>query len=120
MEGDTVRKLTEADVTFTLERLPEYAAIRGNAVVSGDAAFDKKVEDKILADLEFNEWAWCCVRVVAEWNGLTGDDYLGCCSYESEEQFCQHGGYYDDMKAQALGNLNSQTQALAEKMGALN
>src|SRR5262249_20207174 len=53
-----------------------------------------------------NEWAWFCARVVARWNGFEGDDYLGCCSYASGEEFCRPGGYYDDMKARALEDLN--------------
>ena len=45
---------------------------------------------------------WFCAR----WKGFEGSDCLSCCSYESEEQFRQPGGYYDDMKGTALDALN--------------
>ena len=84
-------------IEYTVECLPEDAPVRGNAMASGDDAFDREVEDEIIADLESNPWAWCCVKVTARAGGLEGTDYLGCCSYESEEDF-RRGGSYEDMK----------------------
>jgi hypothetical protein len=80
-------------------------------------AHDPEVVEWIEDQLEEgNEWAWCMVDVVARWtNPLTdqeyeGHDYLGGCSYESEESFKQPGGYYPDMKERAYEELIKQIE----------
>ena len=100
------------EVTYEIECLPEDMSVRGNAMDSGDAEFDRQVEDEILSKLESgNEWAWCVVRVVARItlpNGTTleGEDFLGGCSYDSREDFEEGAAdYLDDMKGRALDNL---------------
>lgn len=104
------------EVTYTLECLPEDIGVRGNALASGDDGEDRRAEDAIIADLEAgNEWAWCCVKVTAEWNGFEGKDYLGGCSYASEDDFKQPGGYYDDMKQQALDDLYRTVRSAVER-----
>jgi hypothetical protein len=103
-----LRELTENEVEFSVECLREDMQIEGNAMASGDDAFDKRVEEQIREDLEWNEWAWCTVRVVARWEGFEGDDYLGGCSYKSEEDFCTPDGYFPDMKTRALEALNEE------------
>ena len=104
-QESTVRK----EVTFSIECQDEWEQVAGNAMASGDDKVDE-CNAEIYRQLDSgNEWAWCCVRVVAEWNGLEGDDYLGCCSYASEADFRVEGGYYDDMK-------NSATLALLAKI----
>jgi hypothetical protein len=93
-------------INYRLECLPEHVEVRGNASASGDDAWDKEIEDKILSALDQgNLWAWCCVKVTAEYRGLEGTDYLGSCSYESEEQFRECGGYFESMKEQAAEQL---------------
>ncbi len=87
------------EITFTTYCLSEDEQVAGNAMASGDDVIDAEHNAEIYRQLDSgNEWAWCCVRVVAEWNNLYGDDYLGCCSYASEADFHTEGGYYDDMK----------------------
>ena len=103
-----LRELPEDEVEFSVECLPEDMSVRGNAIASGDDDHDRMVEDKIIEELEWNEWAWCTVRVVARWEGFEGNDYLGGCSYKSEEDFCTPDGYYPDMKARALEALNEE------------
>ena len=94
--------IDETKVEYSLECLPEDCEIEGNAMASGDDGYDKEVEQKIIDQLNSgNEWAWCTVKVTAHIGRFHGSDYLGCCSYESEEQFTQDG-YYDDMKHEAL------------------
>jgi hypothetical protein len=51
-----------------------------------------------------NEWAWCMVKVTAEYDCKEGKDYLGACSYENKENFIK-GGYYDDMVDSAIEDL---------------
>lgn len=97
------------EVTYRIECLEEDTPVRGNALDSGDKAYDKQVEDEILARLHSDDlWAWCCVRVVAtvtvDGQTFEGDDYLGCSSYTDEADF-KAGGYFEDMKKTALENL---------------
>lgn len=102
-----LRKLTMADVTVALRAEPEDVEVRGNALASGDKAEDRKAEDAIIADLEGgNEWAWCCAVVEVSWGEFKGVATIGCCSYESEEDF-KAGGYYEDMVEEAVDGLNN-------------
>ena len=113
------KPLTRDDVTFTVTCEPEHIPVRGNAIASGDDELDAATEDKILADLEAgNVWAWCCVKVTAEWQGFKGTDYLGACSYESEEQFMdtEEGFYLPDMRERALDDLNEKLARMAEQL----
>jgi len=100
-------------ITFVIEAIPEDALVRGNAMASGDDQIDRDVEDAIFADLERgNQWAWCSVTVTARCGGFQGHDYLGCCSYASQDDFCQPDGYYwDDMRREALRDLLDNLEA---------
>jgi len=113
-----LRELKEDEVEFFLTCEFEPTPIEGNCSAIDDET-DKKTERWIRNELaDGNEWAWCCVRVVASWNGFEGDDCLGCCSYRSEEDF-KKGGYYEDMKIEALYDLNRSIQRLAVKLQSL-
>jgi hypothetical protein len=110
-----VRDLTADEVEFVLECRPEYAAIEGNASAiddETDAASGVWIRDQLCNG---NQWAWCSVCVIARWHSFQGMDTLGCCSYESEEAF-KNGGYYEDVKAQALADLNEQIAAAAKEL----
>lgn len=82
---------------------PEEVSVRGNAMASGDDAADREAEDEILRRLDRGDvWAWCSVRVVVEHDGwVKASGWLGCCSYEDEEDF-RKGGYFDDMVREVL------------------
>jgi hypothetical protein len=109
------RELNWEEVTFSVECLPEDAPIKGNVMDSGDPDADAREEERIYNAYQTNEWAWCCVRVVATWGEFEGDAYLGCCSYESEEDFKQ-GGYYDDLANEALSALDQRIAATFESI----
>jgi hypothetical protein len=112
----TMRQLTSNDVEFSIECLPEHIPIKGNCSAI-DEDTDAATVDWINRQLENgNPWAWCTVRVVARWKDFEGDDYLGACSYESEDSFKEPGGYYDDMKNAALDNLNHNIASLANSL----
>jgi hypothetical protein len=114
---DMKMKFNEKDVTYTLEADFDDLEVRGNAIASGDDAYDKKVEDEIIARLENGDvWAWATIKVTAEWNGLEGVNYLGACCYKDEKDFKQPGGYYDDMKAEALADLKQTIKDLQSKV----
>lgn len=108
-------------VSYKLECMPEDTPVRGNAMNSGDADFDRECEDKILADLEGgNDWAWCCVRVTATYDGIdcvVGMDYLNCCSYNDEEDFKAPGGYYDQIKEEARDDLYWKLGSVLARFG---
>lgn len=100
--------------TITLVAEYEQEQVKGNAVASGDDAFDKKVEDEILRRLRDGDvWAWCCVTVRAEWHGFMGYDVLGCVSEKSEESFKKGSGYYAGMVANAKADLKQKVEAAA-------
>lgn len=98
------------EIKYTIKCSPEEEPVRGNALASGDDAVDKECEDEILRRLDLGDvWAWCCVEVFAEvevdGRQFRGRDSLGCCCYKDEADFCQPGGYFDDMKSQAFDDL---------------
>lgn len=110
----SIKKLTIKDVQITVECLPEDISVRGNCMASGDDSFDKYCEDKILAELEHNPWAWCTVKVTVECEGLEATDYLGGCSYRSKNHFIRNSGYYRDMVNKCLEELNEKVECLVE------
>lgn len=79
-------------------------------MASGDDATDQACCDWIRSELDSgNQWAWCDVTVTAHWDEFEGtSDWLGGCSYTGEEQFREPGGYFDDMKREALLRLNQR------------
>ncbi len=112
-----MRKLTRDDVTITVKCEPEDMSIEGNCMASGDEDFDKECADEIRSKLEAgNDWAWCCVALTVSWQGFEASDYLGGCSYDSEEDFRKPGGYFDDMVDAALEALNEKVQAAHNAM----
>lgn len=118
MEAKTMaKKLTLSDVEIVLRVEPDSEPVRGNALASGDDALDREVEDQIIARLDGGDvWAWAFVTVEARYAGLVGKDHLGACSYNDEKDFRTPGGYFDDMKAEALADLQRQIDELAPKI----
>ena len=97
-------------VTYSIHVRQEYDAPEGH-FASGDDEEDAETCKKIREDSEWNEWAWCIVEVRAEYRGIYGNDFLGCCSYESEKNF-REDGYFEDMKTQALSDLINKLSKL--------
>lgn len=115
-----MRRLTEDDVTFSIQCRPEEVPVRGNVLASDDPVADKRDEDEIIARLESgDDWAWCAVEVTAHWEDFSASTHLGCCSYASEEDFRQSGDYFDDMKAEALSALNEKIARFDSKLAKL-
>ena len=102
-------------VTYELRIEEEDVPVRGNAMASGDDDLDRKYEDEILDRLDRGDlWAWCQVTVTAkitvEDQRFEGWDALGGCSYRNVEEFIQPGGYWEDMRHQALLDLASNLE----------
>ena len=111
------KTLTSNDITILVTAHPEEIPVQGNAICSGDEDFDHQVESEILERLEQDDvWAWATVCVSAEWEAVKEKEYLGCCCYESEEDFRNNSGYFEEMVDQAITSLNTRLQGLYERM----
>jgi hypothetical protein len=107
-----MRALRKSQVTFEITCEPEHIPYEGNCSAI-DETTDRETEDWIARQLESgNEWAWCCVKVVARWKSFEGVDYLGGCSYLSEANFIECNDYFSSMKDEALADLNRTIAAL--------
>jgi len=101
-------KLELSDITFEIDCLPECMPIKGNASAiddETDAATEKWIKDELEKG---NPWAWCTVRIVGTFKGLTAKDYLGGCSYRGLQDFMAESGYYDDMRENVRAELQRQ------------
>ena len=80
---------------------------------------DRKLEQEIRERLARGDvWAWCSVTVEVRWKEFSGEDHLGCCSYESEEDF-RSGDYFESMVDEALGDLNQKVLRTWERISEL-
>jgi hypothetical protein len=112
---NTNKKLSIDDVEWSVTPQEEWASVRGNAMASGDDAHDQECEDEVLRKLgSGNQWAWCVVKVTGQFRGLEESDYLGCCSYESKEDFTQNSGYYCDMQSDILQRLQANVDGIVD------
>lgn len=116
MKGGTM--IDESKIEYRIRVTPETSAIEGNILDSGDKVQDFEAEQEIKKQLDAgNVWAWCSVEVIASIDGIpvTGRDYLGHCSYKSEDDFraCE---YFGDMKHEAKGELLGMIQDFENKL----
>jgi hypothetical protein len=103
-------------VTYRLTVEADDTPLEGNVLVSGDDAEDLEAEREVARRLMAGDvWAWACVTVTAHYPGvpLEGRDVLGGCNYADEADFKQEGGYYEQMRVEALRDLYSQMQQVA-------
>ena len=112
-----IKPITREEATIRVLAEPDPIPVEGNACASGDKAFDQEVERDIFARLEQGDaWAWAAVTVIVAWGSFEGRAYLGCCSYTDENDFKQTGGYFDDMVAEALDELNRTISETYQQM----
>lgn len=100
-----IHDLLKDRVTYTLDIYPEEDDPAGFFASDDPEADAKTVEEIRERTKRGDAWAWCTVVVKCHWNGEIGRDSLGACSYADEDEFCAPGGYYDDMKHEALMDL---------------
>lgn len=111
-----LRDLREDEVEFEIVLMEEDPCLVRGSFATDEPEKDRELEEDILRRLrDGDQWAWCCVKVVARWNGFEAFDTLGCCSYESEKDF-KRGGYWEDMKAEALRGLNEEARAAFDRI----
>jgi len=115
-----IRTLRADEVRFTVDAEPEDLVTPEESFATGDAEDDRRLAREIRASVRAgNTWAWCQITVTAQWMGFRGRSILGGCSCESEAEFCQGGGSFDDMKADALRDLNEKIAHLGGPILAL-
>jgi hypothetical protein len=93
--------------------------VRGNALAMEDEAQNKACEDEIIRRRDNGDvFAWfnAIVEARAEVQGevFIGRDTLGACSYKDLADFKRPGGYYEDMKQEAINQVK-QSMIAAEK-----
>lgn len=99
-------------VKVTLECEPEDQAYTGHFETENGEP-DRELEKWIEKELQNgNEWAWCSAHVTVRYAGMRGDDWLGGCSYKSQEDFMQPNGYYDSMIDEAVDDLAKQIEKI--------
>lgn len=110
--------------TVEIQADQEDLAVLGNAMASGDDVFDREVEDAIIERLDKGDiWAWASVSVrvsiVVDDEEFEAFDFLGCCSYHSEEDFRNNSGYFDDMCHTCLADLGRRIKSLKQALKAI-
>lgn len=110
MKTINIKLPTIEDIDFTIECLEELE--HPNDCFALDIESQEEIVNSIIEDLNSgNEWAWCCVRVIGTYKGIVANDYLGGCSYPSEEHF-RTCDYYEDMKQTVFNQIIEQLEAL--------
>lgn len=97
------RELTANDVEWTVTAEYEDEQIEGS-FEDCDGETAKQIREALEGG---NEWAWCCAKVTGRFMHLESTDYLGCCSYSSEEEF-RGDAYFEDMQNSVLAELNKE------------
>jgi len=78
----------------------------------GECMSKEEIDSLLDEARNVNVWKWCMVEVKGTYKGLTASEYLGGCSYESEEDFKNDSGYYEDMVNAVISDLNKQIAEL--------
>lgn len=81
--------------------------------------FDPSVTDidTLRENVESGFWLYFCAKVTASLNGRTlAEDYLGCCIYESAEDFVKNSGYYEDMRDEVVQEARQWLDAAVESV----
>jgi hypothetical protein len=94
------------EIEISIECLEEYESPHD----SFSECLTKEEINDLWESSESNPWKWCCVKVTASYTDPTGrtyseDEYLGCCNYDSKEDFINNSGYFEDMKKEAIESL---------------
>jgi len=100
-----------SDISWVVTCEYEHTHPRGY-FASDDNEFDEQIVQSILKNSEWNEWAWCMVKVEGIYKGLSAYNYIGCCSNESREDFIENSGSFVDMQEEVYGQIIKQLEDL--------
>ena len=104
-------------IRYTYDISAEETLIRGNAIASGDEAYDKEIEDELISRVNNGDiWAWFSFQVKAflyvynatidEYKTFVGkSSWLGCCSYQSYDDFVSDTHQRSGMDEEAFDDL---------------
>lgn len=117
-------KITHDDIKIQVKAEKEHDSLK-LAAKECAPGFEESVK-RMLA--KSKTWGWCCVEVIVSLKegptSITGNAYLGHCSYSSKEDFIENSGYYQQMVDDAIvdlsGNLKSHTEELAKSIAEFN
>jgi hypothetical protein len=114
-EGSTAGEIFKRKPSTSTATKPEVRIILHpedlGELHSERGGIDKDCIANISKELDWNPWAWCQVEVKLSLDGLSASAYLGCCSYEGEDDF-KRSGYYEQMVEEAYDELNKKLDAL--------
>jgi hypothetical protein len=103
-------KITKETPGIKIEVIPEDE-IEGptyDDFASGDDVADRQMVDEMNERRNGGDiWAWFSAHVRVTFGEFKSSQYLGACSYSDEADFRQ-GGYFDDMVAEAIDDINQQ------------
>jgi hypothetical protein len=108
-------KLSKEKVTFTISTHEEHTPISSALSFKETGADHSEYINKVENDNGFNPWLWCVVCVTASIGQLKGVNYLGQYASESEADFIA-GGYYEQMKDEALADLQAAFDEIIESI----
>ena len=104
-------RVMKADVTITLRAEENDIGPEESYDIPGIKRSTRDAEGFVDAVNEMIEkhglWGWCQVTVTVRLGPLTGEAHISGCSYESEDDFIQSSGYYDDMVSDAIADLQN-------------
>ena len=101
-----MKPITLNECSIKLIVMPEWE------VDPEDCFDDVDTVRQVKQDRQSSLWAWCTTKVSVEWNGAVGEsNWLGCCSYENEDEF-KNDLYYKEMLQRALKDLNTKVAKL--------
>ena len=106
---DTISEIYNGfEITLTAEDEHESAA---NHFSFEECGVD---HSETIAKIESGEFMWFTAKVSAARHGVElGSDYLGCCCYSSLDDF-KTGGYYEQMRDQAISDAEATLQKLQQ------
>lgn len=110
-----MRKVTRKTPGLVLHARAEPEDIHPREHFEEDTGTARKIEQRA----QDNAWAWCIACVTVSWEGFSGEANLGCCSFESAEEF-QEDEAYDSLVDQALEELNKEVDEAREAISKLD
>ena len=110
-----MNKITRADVNIRVVAEDEDISIKQVAKECAPG-----FEDAVRSVMKKSRrWGWCCVHVIVSLKSnpeITGDAYLGACSYYSRKDFIENSGYYDQMVDDAIADIQKAYTRHVEEM----